>query len=46
MTFQPHPLLRAAPGSTLGAVVSFCLMLATFAGMIALAASGIGLVEW
>ena len=46
MSFQTHPILRAAPRFHLGAVVSFSLMLATTLALIAAALQGIGLVEW
>jgi hypothetical protein len=46
MSFQPHPALSAAPGFPLGAVVSFCVVLATVVLLLAVAAEGVGLVGW
>lgn len=46
MSFQIHPVLRAAPRFSLGAVISFCLAAATLGLLLGVAVEGIGLVEW
>lgn len=46
MSFQTNPALSAAPGFPLGAVVSFCVVLATVVLLTAVAASGVGLIVW
>ena len=47
MTFQPiSSATQTAPERYRGAVVSLCIILATAAALLAISATGIGLIEW